>query len=721
MSQRSPTLNPQVLRPDTPVQYVKGVGPRRAEQFAQEGIHTVEELLCYLPFRYEDRTQYRPLASLREDEWALTRGRICSVSGFETRKRRMSVLEVLVRDATGSMRLKFFNQPYLRSLYKPGLHLIIYGQVKRDAYSGTSLVFMNPECEVHEEEVQSTVHSGRIVPVYRKLGTMRTRTLRQIMYGITTQLPADMTDPLPEYLRRQYRFLPRNRALAQVHFPELGDSNRELREREMRLLNSGLSPAHKRLIFEELFQLQVGLHMIRSTRARVTKDRQVQITEPVRQSIKKILPFHPTAAQKRVLREIADDIRSPRPMSRLLQGDVGSGKTIVAAQAAIIVVENGYQVAFMAPTEILAEQHHYNLRRLLSPVGYPIDLLKGGLRERERREALERIRAGQTKIAVGTHSLIQEGVEFSRLALAIVDEQHRFGVVQRRILMEKGHNPDVLVMTATPIPRSLALTLYGDLDVSVIDELPPGRKPIETRWYEQEQREKAYEEIRRTVTAGHQAYVVYPLVEGSERSDLRAATEMAEHLQVKVFPRFRIGLLHGRMKDREKELVMSYFAAGELQVLVSTTVIEVGIDVPNATLMVVEHAERFGLSQLHQLRGRVGRGAAQSVCLLIADVRDNPEARRRLEVMCETNDGFRIAEVDLELRGPGEVIGTRQSGMPAFRFADLVRDRRALELASEEAKNFLARLRAGGDEECRQIASLIRQTLAGRYGWALVG
>ncbi len=721
MSHRRAPLHPQILRLDTPVQYLKGVGPRRSEQFAQHGIHTVEDLLSYLPFRYEDRTQYRPLASLREDEWALTRGQICSVSGFETRGRRVSILEVLVRDQTGSMRLKFFNQPYLRNLYRSGLHLIIYGQVKRDSYSSGSLVFVNPECEVHEEDVHATVHSGRIVPVYRKLGDMRTRTLRQIIHRITTNLPPDMTELLPRYLRTQYRLLPRSSAFAQVHFPQLGDSGGDVRDRAMRQLNSGLSPAHKRLIFEELFQHQVGLQMIRSARTRVTKERRIQITEAVRRSIKKILPFHPTAAQKRVLREIADDIQSPRPMSRLLQGDVGSGKTIVAAQAAIIAVENGYQVAFMAPTEILAEQHYYSFRKLLSPIGYPIGLLKGSLRDREKRDALERIRMAQTRIAIGTHSLIQEGVEFPRLALAIVDEQHRFGVVQRGVLMEKGHNPDVLVMTATPIPRSLALTLYGDLDVSVIDELPPGRKPIETRWYEEEHRERTYEEIDRTVASGNQAYVVYPLVEESEKSDLRAATEMARHLEKEVFPHFRIGLLHGRMKGPGKDAVMSAFAAGELQVLVATTVVEVGIDVPNATLMVVENAERFGLSQLHQLRGRVGRGAAQSLCLLIANVRDNPEARRRLQVMCETNDGFRIAEVDLELRGPGEIIGTRQSGLPAFRFANLVRDQRALDLAREEAKVFLARLRTGGDDECRQIAGLIRQLLAGRYGWALIG
>jgi ATP-dependent DNA helicase RecG len=712
---------PRIVRLDTEIQYVKGVGPRRAEQFAEHGIRNVGDLLCHLPFRYEDRTQFRSISSLREDEWVLTRGRIAGIGGFEGRRRRISVVEILVRDATGSVRLKFFNQPYLRSVFKPGLDLIIYGQVKRDPRAHGTLVLMNPECELHEQETGPRVHSGRVVPVYRRLGDMRTRTLRQIVFGIVSNLPPDMDDPLPGYLRRRYRLMSRDRAFALLHFPLLNGSTSEARNTEMEALNRGLSPAHKRLIFEELFQLNVGLQMIRSSRTRLLKDRRLQISESVREAIKKILPFHPTVAQKRVLKEIADDMRSPSPMSRLLQGDVGSGKTIVAAQAAILAVENGYQTAIMAPTEILAEQHYFNFRNLLTPLGYRIDLLKGSLRRKEKDSALARIAAGETHIAIGTHSLIQDEVEFARLALVVIDEQHRFGVVQRGVLMEKGHKPDVLVLTATPIPRSLALTLYGDLDISVIDQLPPGRKPIETRSYTPEDREAIYREIRRVVEDGHQAYVVYPLVEESEKIDLRAATEMARHLEREVFPDLRIGLLHGRMKSAEKDSVMTAFAAGKIHALVATTVIEVGIDVPNATLMVVEHAERFGLSQLHQLRGRVGRGAAQSMCLLVADARDNPDARRRLEIMCETNDGFRIAEVDLELRGPGEIAGTRQSGIPAFRFADLIRDRKGLELAREEAGEFLGRIRRGGDEECLRLASLIRKQVRERYGWALIG
>ncbi len=710
------------LKLDTPVQFVKGIGPRRSEVLASHGIRTVADLLDYPPFRYEDRTQFRPLSSLREGEWALAKGEICSTGGFDTRARRMSVFEILLRDGSGSVRVKFFNQPYLRHVYRNGMTLVIYGQVKYDAFAHGGLCFMNPECEVLEdEEAGPSVHSGRVVPIYRKLGELRTRMLRQILYRIVTDLPPGMSDPLPSYLLRQFRLLPRLKALCQLHFPELDSRSPQSRAQGMERLNSGLSPAHKRMIFEELFQLQVGIAMVREGRVRLRKERTIKLGDNVREAIKKILPFHPTAAQKRVLREIADDLGSPHPMSRLLQGDVGSGKTIVAAQAAIIAIENGFQVGIMAPTEILAEQHYFYFSRLLEPLGWQIDLLKGGLAPKKKREALQRMREGETRIAIGTHALIQKGVEFRDLGLVIIDEQHRFGVMQRNILKEKGNQPDLLVMTATPIPRSLALTLYGDLEVSVIDEMPPGRRPIETRLFEGKDRGSVSAEIRRTVEEGHQVYIVYPLVEESEKSDLRAAIETAERLRTKVFPDLRIGLLHGRMKSAEKEEVMKSFAAGGLDILVSTTVIEVGVDVANASLMIIEHAERFGLAQLHQLRGRVGRGAAQSLCILVGDPAGSPEARRRLEIMCETNDGFRIAEVDLELRGPGEFIGTRQSGLPAFKYANLVRDRKALEVARSEAERFLKLLQSRPDDELRGIALQIRQLWTDRFGLALVG
>jgi ATP-dependent DNA helicase RecG len=718
--QSSKPHHPQSI--DTPVQFLKGIGPRRSEMLAGHDIHVAGDLIAYAPFRYEDRTQFRSIQSLREEEWVLIRGEVRGHGGFNARRRDFSVFEMLVSDGQGSIRVKFFNQPYLRRLYPVGAKLILYGQVKQDPYAHGSPALLNPEGEILEENTTGlSLHSGRVVPIYRKIGELRSRTLRQIMNSVVCELPADMPDAIPAYLCRQLHLLPKSKAIRQIHFPEIEETALHEREKEMALLNAGSSPAHKRLIFEELFQLQVGICMVRESRARQTKDRRLQLGENVRAAIRKILPFHPTEAQKRALKEIASDMSSPHPMSRLLQGDVGSGKTIVAAQAAIIAVENGFQAAIMAPTEILAEQHFFNFRRLLAPMGYAVDLLKGSLPAREKAKAHERLLAGETQITIGTHALVQESVGFKNLALAVIDEQHRFGVVQRNLLREKGSLPDMLVMTATPIPRSLALTLYGDLDVSVIDQLPPGRKPVRTLWYEEKDRTKAYDAIRQTVAAGRQVYVVYPLVEETEKSDLRAAVEMAECLRKDVFPEFRIGLLHGRMKSAEKEETMQAFAAGALQILVATTVIEVGVDVANATLMVIEHAERFGLAQLHQLRGRVGRGADQSVCILIADVSNSPEARRRVEIMCETNDGFRIAEVDLELRGPGEIIGTRQSGIPAFHYANLIRDRKALEIARTEAQRFLQILRARPDDDCRRAARAIRQRWKDHFGPAMTG
>ena len=693
---------------ETPVQFLKGIGPRRSEMLAAHGIRTIGGLLEYLPFRYEDRSRFHSITSLCAEEWVLIRGRVSSIGGTEGLRGGFSIVEMLVRDEHGSVRVKFFNQPYVRRLYTAGTKLALFGQVKQDSYSGGALVLINPECEILEDGDDKSLHSGRIVPVYRKLGDLRTRTLRQILHSTLSLAPAEMPDALPAYLVRKFRLPPKVEAIRLIHFPVLRAAVEAEREKELSAYNTGVSRAHKRFIFEELFQFQVAIHMARESRVRHEKERRIVIGENVRSVIKKILPFHPTDAQKRALKEIADDQCSRYPMSRLLQGDVGSGKTIVAAQAAVIAVENGCQAAIMAPTEILAEQHYFYFQRLFTPIGYGIDLLKGSLKAKEKKLVRERIRNGETKIVIGTHALVEESVEFGNLGLVVIDEQHRFGVVQRGILREKGKHPDILVMTATPIPRSLALTLYGDLDVSVINQLPPGRKPITTVWCGEKERGKAYRAIRHTVDSGRQVYIVYPLVEESEKSDLRAAVAMAEHLKNNVFSDCRVGLLHGRMKSAEKEETMRAFAAGDIQILVATTVIEVGVDVPNATLMVIEHAERFGLAQLHQLRGRVGRGNAQSQCLLIGNAGASPEIRRRMETMCETNDGFRIAQADLELRGPGEIFGTRQSGIPAFRYADIVRDIRALEIAREEAVKFLDRLRDRPDGDCLRVAAVIR-------------
>jgi ATP-dependent DNA helicase RecG len=693
---------------EAPVQFLKGVGPRRSEMLAAHGIRTIGGLLEYLPFRYEDRSRFRSIASLRAEEWVLIRGRVSGIGGTDGIRRGFSIVEMLVRDEHGSIRVKFFNQPYLRRLYTAGMRLTLFGQVKHDSYAGGALVLMNPECEILEDGDEESLHSGRIVPVYRKLGDLRTRTLRQILHSTLSAAPEEIPDALPAYLVRKFRLPAKAEAMRLIHFPVLRATNEAEREKELRAYNAGISRAHKRLIFEELFQFQVAIQIAHVSRVRHEKTLRIAIGENVRTAIKKILPFHPTDAQKSALKEIAGDQCSKYPMSRLLQGDVGSGKTIVAAQAAVIAVENGCQAAIMAPTEILAEQHYFYFKRLFAPVGYSIDILKGSLKAKEKKLARERIRSGETVIVVGTHALVEESVEFRNLGLVVIDEQHRFGVVQRGLLREKGNSPDILVMTATPIPRSLALTLYGDLDVSVINQLPPGRKPIVTTWCGEKERGKAYRAIRHTVESGRQVYIVYPLVEESEKSDLRAAVAMAEHLKNNVFSDCRVGLLHGRMKSAEKEETMRAFAAGDVHILVATTVIEVGVDVPNATLMVIEHAERFGLAQLHQLRGRVGRGDAQSHCLLIGNAGASPDVQRRMEIMCETNDGFRIAQTDLELRGPGEIFGTRQSGIPAFRYADIVRDIRALEIAREEAARFLERLRGKPDNDCRRAAAVIK-------------
>lgn len=475
--------------------------------------------------------------------------------------------------------------------------------------------------------------------------------------------------------------------------------------------------AHRRLIFEELFWLSMALGIRRSQRVKEPKGEYIEITDRVREAVRRILPFTPTNAQKRAIKEIVDDMTGQEPMNRLLQGDVGSGKTIVAVQAMVISVENGYQTALMAPTEILAEQHARNIKRWLAVGNYRVELLMGSMKAKEKQAVHNALKSGEIDVLVGTHALIQEGVEFHKLGLAVIDEQHRFGVMQRAELRRRGVNPDVLVVTATPIPRSLAMTVYGDLEVSIIDELPPGRTPVKTFVRGDDRRDKIYEFIREQISAGRQAYVVYPIIEESEKLDLRNATEMYENLRQEIFPEYKIGLLHGKMKPTEKEEVMKAFTANETQILVATTVIEVGVDVPNASVMLIEHAERFGLSQLHQLRGRVGRGAAESVCILLAQFSKTKEAQERLKIMEQTTDGFKIAEKDLEIRGPGEVMGTRQSGLPEFRIANIVRDQKILEMARREANYMLEERR-----NTRETATLIQYVRSQpRFGLARVG
>lgn len=688
---------------DTPAQYIKGVGPRRAQMLAKVGIETVEDLLKYRPFRYEDRTDLKRIGQLESGVEAVIQGEVTFAGEISTFRKHVRMFEIALADDSGSIPVKFFHQPYLSKVISQGQQIIVYGVPRSDKYS-RGLAFINPEFEVLVSGVDSTIHTGRIVPIYRRVEKLTARNLRQIIFNLLDNLADLLDDPLPDRILTAYKFPDRSRAFRLLHFPvcpEGRDQKSFLQE-----IHSGESPVHKRFVFEEFFLFQLGLQIVRRKREFISKQRRVKINDTIRKRIKQILPFHPTGAQKKVLKEIVEDLSGEKVMNRLLQGDVGSGKTIVAIQAFIAVAENGYQTALMAPTEILAEQHFRSIADFLRDTPYRISFLSGNIRGRQRKAILEKTRAGEVDLLVGTHALIQEGVEFQDLAFVIIDEQHRFGVLQRSQLMEKGGRPDTLVMTATPIPRSLALTVYGDLDVSWLDEMPPGRIPIRTVLKTEKSRSEVYRILRQELEKGRQAYIVYPLIEESEKLDLRAATEMSTHLQADVLPEFQVGLMHGRLDAAEKDELMERFLARKVDVLVSTTVIEVGIDVPNATLMVVENSERFGLSQLHQLRGRIGRGSHESLCILMIDRVKSRGAYERLDIMRRTNDGFQIAERDLEIRGPGEFVGTRQSGLPDFQFGNIVRDRKILELARQEAGKFLKELVRSEADPSREISQL---------------
>jgi ATP-dependent DNA helicase RecG len=560
-----------------------------------------------------------------------------------------------------------------------------------------SLQLTNPQYEIIDDEDGETIHTGRIVPVYERTGTITPKMQRRLVYEALQRLPPELPDPLPEALRVRLGMPSRHAALLAAHFPPA--------EAPIGALNQFATPAQQRLIFEEAFLFQMGVLARRQTAAVETKPGVVRVDDRIRAAARAVLPFKLTNGQKQALKEIVDDLQQPQPMNRLLQGDVGAGKTIVALLAALVAMENGLQAAFMAPTEILAEQHFMNIARLLQASRFRVALLTGSTGGAARRTQLAEIASGAIHLIVGTHALVQEDVNFKRLGLVVIDEQHRFGVLQRATLRAKGLHPDVLVMTATPIPRTLALTVYGDLDVSMIRELPAGRLAVKTLAKPESRRDEIYALVREQLAAGRQAYVIYPLVEESEKIDVKAATQMADTLAQDVFPEYRVGLLHGRLKTDAKDRVMKAFAAGELDILVSTTVVEVGVDIPNAGIMLVEHAERFGLSQLHQLRGRVGRDRHQSYCFLLYQSPLSDEARERLKAMTETTDGFEIAERDLRLRGPGDFFGTRQAGIPTFRLIDLVRDREVLEAARREAAKWF--------EKAPPTSAAIGELLAG--------
>jgi len=700
----------------TEVRMIKGVGPQRAQLLAERGIYTLEDLLGYLPFRYEDRIHFSRVKDIQPNGTYTIRARVMSGQALRNmRFRRDAIYHLLVQDeAGGLLPCKFFHGGYLEGRLKPGQLLILHGKAEIDRLRPARLEMINPQIELLNSDEMDSTEVGRIVPIYEGIGTFSSKQIRRAMYAAVQLIDPQMPDVLPESLRARLRYPSRGEALIHTHFPDATES--------LDALNTFRSPAQQRLIFEEffLYQLSLGLDR-RATRKenaiafRVREDR-------IREALKRILPFKPTEAQKRVLAEIAADLEKPAPMNRLLQGDVGSGKTIVALQAAVIAIENVTQAALMAPTEILAVQHFLSARRILGKAGYRVELLISGLKFAEKQAALERIRSGEAQLVIGTHALIEENVEFARLAFVAIDEQHRFGVLQRKRLMDKaashGHAPHVLVLTATPIPRTLSLTLYGDLDVSVLDELPPGRTPIVTRVTNETHLPGVWESLRREVAAGHQGYIVYPVIEES-KLELKAAIDEYERLSKEAFPKLKLGLLHGRLSSEEKDDVMQRFHRNEVQILVTTTVVEVGVDVPNATVMVIEHAERFGLAQLHQLRGRIGRGSQKSHCILVAPFHMTDEARARLDTMVRTSNGFEIAETDLLLRGPGEFFGTRQSGELGFHIANPLRDKELLELARKEA---FALVEDGTQhEELQRVLRMLPGEWQRRYHLAKVG
>lgn len=758
-----------MLELETSVQFVKGIGPRFAGSLAEKGILTVEDLLYHLPFRYEDRMNPLPFSELKAGEMASVIGEVRGCTLLRTRS--MPIFEMTIGQGTQTLKCMWFHGTYLKDRFKVGQMLALYGKAEASTSRLGKFKMIQPQFEILPGELETgdplqLLEVGRITPVYESLGgsQLASRWQRRVIYGLLEELKGRIPETLPQRLLSRLALPQREDAIRQAHFPVAGTP--------MTLLQSSGTFGHRRLIFEEFFYLELGLELKR----RKMKDRQgIAFTTDakVRGAIREVLPFHPTAAQKRTLGEIVDDMKKTGPMRRLLQGDVGSGKTIVALQAMLVAIENGYQAALMAPTEILASQHFLGARKLLekSSKNYRIVLLTGSLDEDRKRSTRGKIARGEADLVIGTHALIEEKVEFDRLGLVVVDEQHRFGVMQRFRLMKKPGQgePDVLVMTATPIPRTLALSLYGDLDLSVLDELPPGRTPIVTRRIPDERADEVWTFVRKQIKRGLQAYVVYPVIEGPkedepeldfppdesiaseqpagkktagktaaktagrkgvtkkavkkstvnlfEKPTLKAATTMYEELQQGGLAGLKLGLLHGRLDADEKEIIMRRFQRGEIDVLIATTVIEVGVDVPNAAVMVIEHAERFGLAQMHQLRGRVGRGAARSYCILMTGGRPSQQAEERLDAMVRTQNGFDLAELDLAMRGPGEFFGTKQAGLPEFRVASLVRDRALLELAKAESSRFVARADEEASlEEKTRVWNRLKDAWQRRYG-----
>ncbi len=729
------------------IRFIKGVGPRRAALFGKLGIRTIEDALWFLPWRYEDRSRIVPIAQLTPGEKATIAGTIHRPRLRRTNRRNMTLVTMAVHDETGGVEVVFFNQAYLETVLKHGSRVVLNGPVVTQGYGRSQM--RNPQYEVVDDDDDLLLHVGRLVPIYHETRGLSSRYLRTIMRFLLDEYGGHMPDPLPASLLQRWAWPSLETAMATIHFPGP--------DHAVQALNDWRTPAHRRLAFEECFLLQLALAVRQRMNQNDTPGIAFRCADTFTSPFRAQLPFRLTDAQQRVIAEIENDMRAPHPMNRLLQGDVGSGKTLVALHTMLVACGDGYQAALMAPTEILAEQHLLTIQPYLEPLNVSVALLTGGMGQKARTSMLEDLARGEVQIVVGTHALLERDVQFARLGVVVVDEQHKFGVLQRGKLREKGLSPDVLVMTATPIPRTLAMTAYGDLDVSVIDELPAGRKPVQTRVFRHNARHKTYEVVRKAVRAGRQAYIVYPLVEESDKLDLEAVLQAMERLREQEFPAMTLVCLHGRMKSAEKTSIMQAFKAGEIQILVATQVIEVGLDVPNATVMVIEHADWFGLAQLHQLRGRVGRGAHRSFCLLISssgkmprrhDPQDDttsermpgvlaPQGQRRMEwpfqadtaaeptgapikathtaeqrlrAMVQYADGFAIAEQDLNIRGPGEVLGTRQWGIPELRVVNLVQDSALLEQARDEAFALVTRdpRLAHPDHQCLRDAMLRR-------------
>ncbi len=660
-----------------PVQFVRGAGPKRAALLAKLNLHTVHDLLWSLPARYEDRRHMTPLGLLHVGQRQTFYGMVATVQAVPQRRGK-PLFTLTLEDDSGALICKWFQHrgTYLQDRFPVGARVVGSGMIALNAYN-TAREVVHPDLEVLEEDESDLVHFGRLVPIYPLTAGLHQKTMRALMKSVVETYVPQMPETLPDAVRQAHALPSLQEALRQVHFPEA--------EVELSQLDKQETVFHQRLVFEEFFLLEIGLAL----RQRATQHdlRVAPYQEPnhLGEQLIDHLPFRLTAAQQRVLHEVLADMQRPFPMNRLIQGDVGSGKTVVALLAMLMAVSNGFQAALMAPTEILAEQHLSTLRELLCPLALEVALVTSALKGKARQQLLERIAQGEVDLIVGTHALLYDEVQFHRLGMIVVDEQHRFGVLQRATLRRKGLTPDVLVMTATPIPRTLSMTLYGDLDLSVIDALPPGRLPVQTQVLTASRREQAYNRVRREVRQGRQAYIVYPLIEESESLELGAAVEMAAQLRQDAFADYRLGLLHGRLGVEEKDSVMYAFKQGELDIVVCTTVIEVGVDIPNATVMVIENAERFGLAQLHQLRGRVGRGADQAYCLLIPGERLSKEGRQRLQVMQESTDGFYVAEQDLQIRGPGELLGTKQAGLPELHVGNLLHHGLWLEQARQAA------------------------------------